>query len=55
MNPRHLIWIGVVVGSAIGGWVPALWGAGAFSLSGIVGSMIGGVLGIYIGFKLASW
>ncbi len=52
---RHLIWIGVLVGSAVGGWIPTLWGAGAFSFTGIIGSTIGGLLGIYLGAKLASW
>lgn len=55
MNMRHLIWIGVLIGSAIGGWIPTLWGAGAFSISGIVGSTIGGLVGIYGGLKLANW
>lgn len=52
---RHLIWIGVLVGSTLGGWIPTLWGAGAFSFTGIIGSTIGGLLGIYVGAKLANW
>lgn len=55
MDTRHLIWIGVIIGSVAGGWIPTLWGAPAFSMSGIVGSTVGGLLGIYVGAKLASW
>ena len=55
MYLRHLIWIGVLVGSVIGGWIPTLWGAGALSFTGIIGSTIGGLLGIYLDAKLASW
>ncbi|MEN9524085.1 MAG: hypothetical protein RL536_154 [Candidatus Parcubacteria bacterium] len=55
MDTRHLIWIGVLVGGTIGGWIPTLWGAGAFSITGIVGSTIGGLLGIYVGMKIAEW
>jgi uncharacterized membrane protein YeaQ/YmgE (transglycosylase-associated protein family) len=45
----------MAVGSAIGGWIPALWDAGMLSMSGILGSMIGGFVGIFIGLKLANW
>lgn len=55
MNQRHFIWIGMIVGSAIGGWIPALWDAGMLSFSGIIGSMLGGFAGIFIGLKLANW
>jgi uncharacterized membrane protein YeaQ/YmgE (transglycosylase-associated protein family) len=55
MDTRHLIWIGVLVGSFVGGWIPTLWGAPAFSMSGIVGSTIGGLVGIYLGYKISSW
>ena len=53
MNTKTLIWIGVTVGSAIGGWIPTLWDASFISFSGIIGSTIGGIVGIYAGFKLS--
>ena len=53
MDSKKLIWFGMVVGSAIGGYIPALWGAGFFSMSGVVTTAIGGILGIYIGLKLS--
>ncbi|MEK7609707.1 MAG: hypothetical protein AAB470_01120 [Patescibacteria group bacterium] len=55
MNTKSLIWIGVFIGSFVGGWIPTLWGAGSFSFSGIIGSTIGGLLGIWGGFKLSNW
>jgi len=55
MNMRHFIWIGVIVGSTIGGWIPTLWGAEVFSISGIIWSTMGGLAGIYIGTKIANW
>lgn len=54
MDTRHFIWIGVLVGGFIGGWIPTLWDASLLSLSGIIGSTIGGLIGIYLGAKLAS-
>jgi len=40
------------VGSTLGGLLPSLWGADAFSGSSLVFSAMGGALGIYAGFKL---
>jgi hypothetical protein len=54
MSRKQLIWVGVFAGSFLGGYVPSLWGAGMFSFAGIIGSAVGGLLGIYLGFKLGS-
>lgn len=51
---KKVVMIGMVFGSAIGGWVPTLWGVGAFSFSSIIGAGIGGILGIWLAFKLVS-
>ena len=53
MSPKSLIWIGVFVGSTIGGALPLLWGGDAFGFSSIVWSTIGGLAGIWGGFKLS--
>jgi len=53
MNTKSLIWIGLFVGSTIGGFIPKLWGASFFSLSSLILSVIGGFIGIWIGFKIA--
>ena len=52
MERSRLIWIGLFVGSAVGGYVPALWGAGMLSFSSVIGSAIGGVAGIWLGYRL---
>ena len=41
--------IGLFVGSSI----PLLWGASEFSFSSIILSALGGLVGIWIGFKLS--
>ena len=46
------IWIGLFIGSAIGGYIPALWGSGMFSFSSVIGSAIGGILGIWLGYRM---
>ncbi|MDB5238864.1 MAG: hypothetical protein JWO00_199 [Candidatus Parcubacteria bacterium] len=52
MNAKSFIWIGVFVGSSIGAYIPALWGAGVFSFSSILLSAVGGFAGIWAGFRL---
>lgn len=42
------------VGSSIGSFIPNLWGAGFLSFSSIILSAIGGILGIYLGFKIGN-
>lgn len=50
---KFLINFGMIVGSLIGGYIPALWGAGMFSISGILLSVLGGVLGVWLGYRLS--
>lgn len=52
MSRKTLIMIGVFVGSAIGGYVPVLFGISLFSFTSIIGNALGGLLGLWIAFKL---
>jgi len=51
MSGKSLIWGGMFIGSTIGSFVPYLWNGDfiAYSLWGA----IGGVIGIWAGFKIA--
>ncbi|MEK7079687.1 MAG: hypothetical protein AAB883_00875 [Patescibacteria group bacterium] len=49
---KQIIWIGLFIGSTIGGLIPLLWGASAFSFSSIILSSLGGMLGIYVAYKI---
>jgi uncharacterized membrane protein YeaQ/YmgE (transglycosylase-associated protein family) len=49
---KQAIWVGMVLGSFVGSFIPALWGAGVLSFSSIVLSAVGAMIGIYIAFKL---
>jgi hypothetical protein len=49
---RSVIGICTTAGLLIGGYVPALWGASAFSLWSIVFSALGGIAGLWLGRKL---
>lgn len=53
MKAKTLIMIGMVVGSTLGGYLPALWGAGGFSIASVILGMVGGIAGIWAGFRLS--
>ncbi len=52
MNRRFMIYLFLTIGSFVGGWIPTLWGAGALSFQSLLGGLIGGLVGIWTGFKL---
>jgi phage tail tape-measure protein len=47
-----MIMLGMVVGSVAGGYIPSLFGSVDLMIS-LLGSTIGGILGIWIAFKLS--
>ena len=49
---KQLVWIGMIVGSTIGGFIPSLWGASLLSFSSILLSALGAIAGIYVAFKM---
>jgi predicted MFS family arabinose efflux permease len=49
---RSRIWLGILIGSGIGGLVPELWGAGLISYSGVLLSGVGALVGLWAGYKL---
>lgn len=52
MSVKTLVLIGMTVGSIVGSYIPSLLGFDIFSLVSILGSGIGGILGIFIAYKL---
>ena len=54
MNRKSLIWTGMFVGSALGSYLPLIWGGSWFSFTSVVLTAVGGILGIYLGFKIGS-
>ena len=50
---KKFIWIGLFVGSTAGNMLPLLWGGDAMSVSGIVLSIVGGIAGIWVGYRYA--
>jgi len=52
MGSKTLIWIGIAVGSTVGGWLGSLLSDGNWiSWQSLLGTTIGSFLGVYIGYK----
>jgi uncharacterized membrane protein YeaQ/YmgE (transglycosylase-associated protein family) len=47
------IWLGILIGSTIGGFIPELWDAGLFSYSSVLLSGAGAFVGLWVGFKMS--
>ena len=54
MSSKSTIWIFMAIGSTIGGFIPTLWGAGLFDVTSMFFTAIGGLVGIWLGFKFSS-
>ena len=50
---QRRIWVGVLIGSTLGGWIPELWGADLFSYSSVLLSGAGGFVGLWIGYQMS--
>lgn len=55
MSSKTLVFLGMTVGSIIGGYLPSLFGVDIFSYISIITSGIGAILGIWIGYKLSNY
>ena len=52
MASKSFIWFGAIVGSSIGGVLPMFFGGDMFGMAAIIWSTVGGILGIWIAFKI---
>ena len=55
MPDKKLIYLGLFLGSTIGGLIPSLWGANPFSLSSVLFAAIGSILGIWLAYKFVNF
>jgi len=52
MSSKVIIYFFLFIGSIVGAYIPKIWGAGLFSVSSLIFSTIGAILGIIIGLKI---
>ncbi len=51
---RSLIGFSAMVGGTVASFAPELWGGSAMSLASIFCGFLGGIAGVYIGYRLSS-
>jgi hypothetical protein len=51
VSKKTLVWIGMIVGSTTGGFIPILWGGDVISFAAVILSTIGGLVGIWFGYR----
>jgi hypothetical protein len=51
---KGIIIIFMLIGSYIGSYIPVFWGDNIFSLYSVLLGAIGGIIGIWIGYKIAT-
>ncbi|HEY9877083.1 MAG TPA: hypothetical protein V6D29_01445 [Leptolyngbyaceae cyanobacterium] len=52
---KLLIGIGMFFGSTLGSYVPAPQSAGTLSLASVFFSVVGGIVGIWLGYRLSKY
>ena len=52
MSLKAMVRLGILIGSTVGGYVPTLWGAEIISFSCLLSSILGGLLGVWIAYKI---
>ncbi|MCA9332576.1 hypothetical protein KDA00_01750 [Candidatus Saccharibacteria bacterium] len=53
---KSLMYIGAIIGGTAGAYLPALFGdSNIFSFWSIVGSLVGGLFGIWAGYKIQDY
>jgi len=52
MGSKFVIYFCLFVGGAIGGYIPTLWHDNFLSLWSIILSGVGGLVGVFVGYKI---
>ena len=52
MSSKSAIYLFMFIGSTIGGFIPMIWGDMSMGMSAVIFGAIGGIGGIYVGYKI---
>ncbi|MCL5003954.1 MAG: hypothetical protein M1352_01640 [Patescibacteria group bacterium] len=53
MSTKTFVFLGMILGSIVGGYLPAFFGVGIFSFSSIILSGLGALAGIYLAYRIS--
>lgn len=51
---KRLLWLCILVGSTVGGFVPEAWGGSAFGLASLLLGTLGAVAGVWVAARLSA-
>ena len=51
---RSVIGLCATFGTFVGGYVPTLWGDSGFSLTSVVCAALGGLVGVWLGYRVSN-
>ncbi|MDO8503875.1 MAG: hypothetical protein Q7S60_04280 [bacterium] len=51
MSSKIIVYFFMFAGSLAGAYIPTIWGAGFLSISSLVFSTIGAIVGVFVGLK----
>jgi len=52
---KKFVWTGLFFGSTIGGFAPSMWGSDLFSPWGLATAAVGGLAGMWLGYRVSHW
>lgn len=54
MDAKKAVMLGMTIGTMVGGYLPSFFGVSLFSPISLLGNVAGGLIGIYIAYKLVN-
>jgi uncharacterized membrane protein YeaQ/YmgE (transglycosylase-associated protein family) len=51
---KRILWMCIVLGSTLGGFIPEAWGASGFGVASIVGSAVGAIVGVWAAARISA-
>ncbi len=54
MDAKKAVMLGMTIGTMVGGYLPSFFGASIFSPVSLLGNVLGGLLGIFIAYRLVN-
>lgn len=55
MGTKSLVTLFMFIGSLLGGYLPVLFGVNALSFTSVITSAIGGIIGVWIGYRIGEY
>jgi len=51
---KRVVWLFVLVGTTVGGFVPEAWGGSSFGMASLLMGVVGGIAGLWLGARISA-